>query len=139
MVQPSLTLRSRLDGFRAGYYSSSVPLATQRAAYYFRVARKIVHAVEAWHPDPLGITNEKGSGSVGVCRDASLSSALHVGRRTEIGLDASHNIRILSERTGAEHGTDPGSGTAQGRAQNPWAVIASLLLGNLRKQGVVGG
>jgi hypothetical protein len=31
------------------YYCSSVPKVAQRAVYYFRVARKIVHAVQAQH------------------------------------------------------------------------------------------
>jgi hypothetical protein len=48
--------------------------------YYFRVARKIVHAVEARHPIRSESQSEKGFGSVRACRDASLSLALHVGR-----------------------------------------------------------
>ena len=55
-------------------------MAAQRAMYYFRVARKIVHAVQAQHLDTLKSQSAKGSGSVRVGGDASLSSALHVGR-----------------------------------------------------------
>jgi hypothetical protein len=55
-------------------------MAAQRAVYCFRVTRKIVHAVEARHLIRSESQSEKGFASVRVCRDASLSSALHVGR-----------------------------------------------------------
>jgi hypothetical protein len=54
-------------------------MAAQRAVYYFRVALKIVHAVQA-HPDPLGIAKrEKVPGA----------SADECGR--------SSNARVVSE------------------------------------------
>jgi hypothetical protein len=55
-------------------------MAAQREVYYFRVAREIVHAVQARTLIRSESQSEKGSGSVRVCRDASLSLALHVGR-----------------------------------------------------------
>jgi hypothetical protein len=51
-------------------------MAAQRAVYYFRVARKIVHAVQARTLIRSESQSEKSSGSVRVCLDASLSSAL---------------------------------------------------------------
>jgi hypothetical protein len=50
-------------------------MAAQRAVYYFRVARKIVHAVQA-HPDPLGIAKRERF------RDRPLTSGGAVVKRT---------------------------------------------------------
>jgi hypothetical protein len=49
-------------------------MAAQRAVYYFRVPRKIVHAVQARTLIRSESQSEKGSGSVRVCRDAKLVS-----------------------------------------------------------------
>src|SRR5947199_6509254 len=47
------------DGCRISFYCSSVPIAAQRAVYNFRVARKIVHAVQAQRLDTLRIAKRE--------------------------------------------------------------------------------
>jgi hypothetical protein len=42
-------------------------MAAQRAVYYLRVARKIVHAVQAPHPDPLGIAKRRKVPGASAC------------------------------------------------------------------------
>jgi hypothetical protein len=68
------------------YYCSSVPKVAQRAVYYFRVARKIVHADQAQHlvpgyPEvkgPVWIgTKETGFEEIGAQTLSLLTSGAH--------------------------------------------------------------
>ena len=63
-------------------------MAAQRAVYYFRVARKVVHAVQAQHLDALMIAKREGSGGVRVsgelvsCQRSTSDASSRLGQRT---------------------------------------------------------